>query len=362
MTHSPSWYRGIINLFIVACVVTLAATVYLTVARATITVPGDRERFTVQPSVEISGDEYVLMSRDYELDDHFPVGSKTVHTNKAGGTVTIINNYSRDQSLVKTTRLLSSDNKLFRITQSVTVPSGGKVSVVTEADQPGDSFLIGPSTFTIPGLWEGVQDKIYASSTAPMTYERKESSTITQDDVNSAEKILGDRMRMQALADFRKEFNNDSFSDTQLTGRLISVVSSPKVGTDAPEVTVTAKYSFSALKVDPTLVMSRAEKKLKTQLPSPDRFIELIPDSFSYSVAALENSTSTAHLNTELSAWIHSENMVPQIDTTQLTGKSKAAALDYLKSQGLSDASIESFPSWIPRLPYLADHIKVRLR
>lgn len=362
MKHSASWYRGIINLFILACALTLAATVYLTIARATIFVPGDRERFTATPTIDLSGDEYSVVSRDYSKSDRFPVGSKTVQTDKAGGVVTIINNYSRDQSLVKTTRLITPDNKLFRITQSVTIPAGGKISVFAEADQSGDRSLIGPSRFTIPGLWEGVQDKIYASSTEPMSFERLQSSTITQDEVNEAEKKLEERIRAEALSDFRKELSNDQLSDNQLVGHLISVTSSPAVGAEASEVTVTVKYTFSAVRVDDRLIESRAEEKLKSQLPNLERFIELIPDSFSYSVASMESSTSTAHLTTELSAWIHSQNIAPQIDTAQLIGKSKAAALEYLRAQGLSDASIEIFPSWLPRLPYLADHIDVRLR
>ncbi|MBI4091058.1 MAG: hypothetical protein HY422_03465 [Candidatus Komeilibacteria bacterium] len=362
MNHPASWYRAIINLFIVACIVTLAATVYLTIARATVYVPGDRERFTVTPTVDLSGDEYSIVSRDYTLSDRFPVGSKTVQTNKAGGTVTIINDYSRDQSLVKTTRLLTSDNKLFRITQSVNIPAGGSVTVFAEADQTGDESLIGPSRFTIPGLWEGIQDKIYASSTAPMTFERQQSSTITQDEINEAEQKLAERIRAEALSDFRKELGNDQLSDNQLVGHLISVTSSPAVGAEASEVTVSVKYTFSAVRADDTLIASRAEEKLKSQLPNPDRFIELVPDSFSYSVASMETSTSTAHLTTELSAWIHSENTAPQIDTAQLTGKSRTAALEYLRSQGLGDATVEIFPSWLPRLPYLADHIDIKLR
>lgn len=362
MKHSASWYRRIINIFIIACVLTLAATVYLTIARATVSVPGDRERFTATPTVDLTGEEFSIVSRDYSQRDHFPVGSKTVQTDKAGGVVTIINNYTKDQSLVKTTRLISSDNKLFRITQSVTVPVGGKVSVFAEADQAGDGSLIGPSRFTIPGLWEGVQDKIYASSTEPMSFERLQSSTITQDDINGFEEKLADRIRTEALSDFRKELGNDQLSDNQLVGHLISVTSSPTVGAEASDVTVTVKYTFSAVRADDKLIASRAEEKLKSQLPNPDRFIELIPDSFSYSVESMENNTSTAHLNTELSAWVHSENAVPQIDTAQLTGKSKSAALEYLKSQGLPDATIEVFPSWLPQLPYLADHISIKLK
>jgi hypothetical protein len=77
---------------------------------------------------------------------------------KARGKVTIYNKYSSaDQPLVKTTRVLSKEGKLFRLIDSVTVPGMegetlGKIEVKVIADQPGIDFNIESSIFTIEGF------------------------------------------------------------------------------------------------------------------------------------------------------------------------------------------------------------------
>jgi hypothetical protein len=77
---------------------------------------------------------------------------------KAEGEVTIYNSFSnQSQKFVKGTRLSTTDNKIFRIQESVTVPgksgeTAGSVKVKVIADQDGPEYNIGPTKFTVPGL------------------------------------------------------------------------------------------------------------------------------------------------------------------------------------------------------------------
>ncbi len=77
---------------------------------------------------------------------------------KARGKVTIYNKYSSaNQPLVKTTRVLSKEGKLFRLVNSVTVPGmkgdiPGEIEVKVVADKPGSAFNIEASNFTVEGF------------------------------------------------------------------------------------------------------------------------------------------------------------------------------------------------------------------
>ena len=79
-------------------------------------------------------------------------------TQKARGMITISNAYSADpQSLVATTRFETSDGKVYRLTEGVTVPgmkgtTPGTIDATVIADQPGTSYNIATATFTIPGF------------------------------------------------------------------------------------------------------------------------------------------------------------------------------------------------------------------
>jgi hypothetical protein len=93
----------------------------------------------------------------------------------ASGNATVFNTQSSAQRLIATTRFATPSGLIFRIHSAITVPAGttakpGSVVVTLYADQAGDSYNVGPSSFTVPGLAGTPQaDKVYAQSTAAMT-------------------------------------------------------------------------------------------------------------------------------------------------------------------------------------------------
>lgn len=101
-------------------------------------------------------------------------GTKTV-TSSASGTITIYNTQSRAQTLIANTRFATSAGLIFRIRSSITIPSGsqakpGSITAKVYADKPGDSYNIGPASFTIPGFAGTPQaSQVYARSNASMT-------------------------------------------------------------------------------------------------------------------------------------------------------------------------------------------------
>ncbi len=105
---------------------------------------------------------------------------------KAKGTITIYNDYStKPQELVATTRFLTPDGKIFRITNNVTVPGATKtasgalapssIAAPIVADQAGPAYDIGPvAKLTIPGFQGKPQENgfwgtITASTTGGFT-------------------------------------------------------------------------------------------------------------------------------------------------------------------------------------------------
>lgn len=117
-------------------------------------------------------------------------GTETV--GKAGGTVEIVNESSNGQTLVATTRLLSEKGVLFRLTDRVFIPAGGRITASVEADQEGPDGDIPPSRFTIPGLSQASQQVIYAESSQAMTGgTRFEGAPLSQEEYESAKAELG---------------------------------------------------------------------------------------------------------------------------------------------------------------------------
>lgn len=100
-------------------------------------------------------------------------GTKTVNTS-ASGTLTIYNAQSKAQTLITNTRFATASGLVFRIHTAVTVPGGsvskpGSISAKVYADKAGDSYNVGPTSFTIPGFAGTPQEKlVYARSSGAM--------------------------------------------------------------------------------------------------------------------------------------------------------------------------------------------------
>ncbi len=368
MKKNRQFYLWVINFFIAVTALVLVITVYLTVARATVIVPAAREQFknsAVLDVAETSGEGTVtgrIITRTYELAETVPVGARTVKAEKAGSIVTITNESARSQSLVRTTRLLSGDNKLFRITQTILVPAGTSIDIFAEADQKGDSFLIGTSTFTIPGLNPALQKQIYGESKQPMTFDRVTSGTVTAEEVNKAEASLLDKLVKRAQEEFAAETQNNTVAKEHLQHERLALLVDPPIGKPASHMKLTLKLKISGLMVNPDDVLLQAKKKLVAQLAFENSLIEAVPESLTYAVTALNEKTKTGQLQTELSAWIRTNVATAQLDAQNLIGKKTNDARAYLQSQGIQDFEIKLFPSWMPRMPLLADHITVEVR
>jgi hypothetical protein len=151
---------------------------------------------------------------------------------KASGKITIFNEYStKSQKLIKNTRFESSDGRIYRILESVSVPgfteSGdtitpGQIDVTVYADEIGESFNLNSDEFTIPGFkGQEPYDFFYAKTKTAITGGfdgvRK---IVTEDSIKSAEinlkkeleKQLLDEINNQTTEEFYVLQNSNSYS------------------------------------------------------------------------------------------------------------------------------------------------------
>ncbi len=148
--------------------------------------------------VKLSGDKGVAV----------PASGESDVSRKASGTIIVYNDASADpQTLVTNTRFESADGKVYRVTQGITIPgkkgtTPGSIEAVVTADQPGQSYNIALTDFTLPGL-KGTPRAatIYARSKTPMTggYIGKER-TVNGTDLAKAKASLEQNLRQDLLA------------------------------------------------------------------------------------------------------------------------------------------------------------------
>ena len=145
-------------------------------------IPGKLVEMMISKSLD-----YDATGETYETDD-----------GKARGKVKILNNYSQStQQLVATTRLLSTDGKLFRLVNDIVVPgmdgeTPGEIEAAVIADKPGPDFNIGPSKFTIEGFkggpkytaFEVISERSMTDGGSPD--DNKKMTMVTETDIANA--------------------------------------------------------------------------------------------------------------------------------------------------------------------------------
>jgi len=368
-----SVYRKIAYSFIGLTLALLAAVFYFSFAKLTITIVPAQEKISGNLIIDIydkSKNEALKQGavfgavermRVEETKTYMATGSEATG-GETTGKVVIINNYSKNQPLVATTRLLSADNKLFRIKKTVNVPAGGKIEVEVYADDPTPETAIGPTRFTIPGLWAGLQDKIYAESAEPMKYSPNARKVITQSDIDAGLRNL----RKALLASAEKSIN-EKFKGKKTAYRIdensVSVDMDGKAGEkkDKFSITMSAEMEVAAFDGGPV------EKMAKDKLASaayPNKILKKFnKDEIFYSLDAFNEKRGVAAINVSFSGEIIPASEGGIVDKEKLLGLSRAQLDDYLKNlPAIENYEIKFFPSFAKKVPNLIDRIEIRIK
>lgn len=186
---------------------------------------------------------------------------------KATGQATIFNNYSANQPLVATTRLLSKDGVLYRLKEGAVVPAKSQITVDISADQPGKEYEIGPTEFTIPGLSASLQKLIYAKSDKPTAGGIKEIKILSQQDLDNAQADLKKELAADSLSSLTSELKEaESLMPIPLSEEIMESKASKKLDTETNDFTLTLKIKNQLLAFQKNDVTNTARDELAKKI------------------------------------------------------------------------------------------------
>lgn len=283
---------------------------------------------------------------------------------KASGPIVISNSFDENpQGLVANTRLVSAANgKTYRLTTAVDVPgakvSGGNivpgtVSATVQADEPGESYNIASTHFTIPGLSGTAKyDKIYADTTSVIRGGfTQEITVLSQADVDSnKEKMVSDLSSKlnQELVDKNKD------KTVFLNGvKPVVVETTPSVPVD----TESAKFDLKVKIKTSTLAANNNDfnyllyKKLANSLPSDKELVEDSLKDTKTEVSTYDEKTGKESVKVDAKGYITTKIDKDKIKEA-IAGKSQNEAATYLASlKDVAEAKVDLWPFWVRSVP-----------
>lgn len=371
----PKSYRKLGIGFFLASILSTTFIGYLVWAKVVILISPNTQTinsefiFSVKPDGDVDNGVVSGLVKTIEVegsDTYQATGSKETDSNLVGE-VTIINNFNKDQALIRTTRLAyanAPDTVIVRLDKDVVVPAGGSVKVQVYPDnqenfktvEEGDKLII-------PGLWGPIQDKIFAQVDVPLSKGAYKVSVVTQEDLDKASASLREQLYQKALTDINEQLEAKQKLWPKLVEPDISEVEySATLGEEISEFTTKLKLKVVVVIFDEDQVITLAQNRLKDSLPAGKQLIGLSPESFTYSVGDYNIGSGQASINAVIAVDSILTGNAGIFDKSKIVGLSEEGVKSYFSQfSEVNSIEIEFHPSWLKKIPRFKDKIEIRI-
>jgi hypothetical protein len=366
-------YRKISLFFIFLTLVLLAAAFYFFLVSLTIEVSSKTERISDKLNIAVSngGKNQAGAANISGAVEQIPVKERKTYeatgANILGqeiiGRVSIINNYTTDKTLVATTRLLSPDGKLFRIKNKIFIPAGDSTEVEIYTDEPSPEMAIGPATFSIPGLWAGLQDKIYAKSAAAFVYQSDVQKFVQESDLAKARQDIEETLIKKVSKQFGSNYKGFDKVIAQLDKDSLAASSSAKANQKVDKFDFSLSALADIVAWQSADMKKLAESKIVSVISPDEKFAGLKEEETRYNLTGADFKNGAANLEVSFVGAMDLADADSAVDKTKLTGLNSEQIESYLNGLNkFSSIKLIFWPPFINRAPSLVDRIKIVIR
>jgi len=358
-------YRIIAFSFLALTVVLLMLVIFTALKKTEITVIAKEDKKTLNLSVnagkEKSGDKFVAAvvttTKFWFSENYSPTGAKTVE-GTAKGEVVVYNKTGETMILVKTTRLLSPNNILFRLSDRITISPYGQTTAKVYADQSGSSGDIGPTTFTIPGLSPEKQKVVYAESVKFMAGGSGKVGIISESDITSAKNDFKEKAKQAYL---KQIGDTEIWADMKIINVTeSSPASSHKAGEEAGTFTLSGTSTIVGVFFAKKDLEDLLNKEIGKTVDGNSEKILSISGAPSITVVSTDLAKEFAELNVTQETLVTLNAEAKSLDKTNFTGKDKSEIERYVVGlPHVTGVSIKFSPSWSDTAPTSPDKIKI---
>ncbi len=313
-----------------------------------------------------------VFRKDFSYTKTYQATGTTTQAMYIQGTITVYNAAQQTpQILVQGTRFVSSDNKVFRLTQRISVPGytyqggasvPGTIVATVQADQPGSAYAVAPGRFSLPGLQGTAKyEKIYGLSSAQFSYDPAGAHSVTVQDVTQAKQDVAGYAFDQAKSDVLKTLPDSvKLFDQALQIQVNQIKTSSKAGDQATQFTATVSGTLALMTFDERdvarfVAQRMPQYQIQSDVVSP-RY------QFTYDNPQVDfakgTMTLTVHARREVRVLLDNLSLRQRV-----SGKTiPELRTDLLSIPGLDQVQLSVWPFWVMRVPSDIDKITVEVQ
>jgi len=361
-------YRRIALTFLIIAVALLGFVIFSVFKKSEITIMAKEDmksvNFIVSAEKEKTNDKSiaaeVTTAEFFWSEKYYPTAVKETEGTSKGQAV-IYNKTNETQILVKTTRLLTPEGVLFRLSDRVVIPAYGQTTANVYADQSGTGGDIGPKKFTIPGLSPERQKVVYAESSQPMSGGASKIGYISEADLKSAETDFA----AKAEAAFLKTLssNNSNFDKKIVSAKKVSLASSQPIGAETSAFVISGTSTMTAVTYNGKELADLANKEFNAKIDSGSEKILSASVEPKVEIASADAAKGEAQLAVTAEALVTLDANGSLLNKENFLGKKKSEIERYIVSlPHVTGMTVSFSPSWSSTAPTAVDKIKVTVK
>lgn len=304
-----------------------------------------------------------LFEKEIEATRLFPSTGSAVREASAKGTIKVFNERSVNQILITNTRFVSEGGMLFRTTKRIVVPPLSSLNVEVVAAEPGSTYNIGPSNFSVPGLsGSSLYTLVYGKSSSSMKGgSTGESTVVTGEDIEKAKEELTSSIIKQAQDVITAELPSSFvLTEQAFVSEILEADTPVKSGAALDQFNYTASVRVRAIGFQKEYIYELARQLLAVQLQKGELINEQTLD-VQYTTESVRQGTGTARLKATISAVAYEDIDVEKIEASILGKTMGEVELILRAQQGISNFTISLWPFWIQGVPVDSERAHVRL-
>lgn len=359
------FYKTIAISFLVITIVLLGIVIFFTSKKATVIIVAKTDAKNVSFNLIVGGkaaegassiEGVVTSTQFFYSQKYYPTGNKTAD-GTAAGEVTLYNQTGSAQTLVKTTRLLTPEGVLFRLSDRVVVPAKGSAQAQVYADKPGASGNIGPSKFTIPGLNEEKQKVIYAESQSAMAGGVRKIGILTEEDLKNARADYVKKVKAEVSKILEKI---PGFDKNVVSVPDFAVTSDKSAGEEVSEFVLSGTSTVRAAMYNSNALKAIIQKEASRLVDVGSEKVLSVGNNPQVSLASYDVASNSAQITISQDIMVTLDVNADKLAVSNFYNKKKDEIEKYAYGLGhVVGVEVKFSPSWMRTAPAVSDRVKV---
>ena len=279
------------------------------------------------------------------------------------GEAVITNRSKQNQTFLASTRLLSPDGLLFRLINKVIIPPGEKRRVNIRADKTGQSYEIGPTKFTIPGLSSILQTQVFAESDKPTTGGLKKAGIVTKKDIDNSVESLKNELIQNSIKELEKRYADQDNLKISIKPEIIKENVGAKANEEKTEFTTEVILKIVSTLVNEEKLLQLAQEKLETNIPEGFQLHNINKSSFAYRFKDYDTENQSATFDVYINGQYIISEKNPQLFKSNFLNLSRFQIKDRLqKITDIESFKISMFPPLLVHSPKNESRIDIKVK